>query len=609
MALMDKANRSSLSSMDSTTEVDETQKTEIPQRSQVSNPSDLEKSTMHSAEDDAGAQEKGAADLPHEATKIGSASASSALHRVDTRPDGSEYPSGVKLILISLALCLAVFLMALDNSIIATAIPHITDEFNSLNDVGWYGSAYLLTTASLQLLYGKLYSYLNIKWVFIGAVCIFELGSLICGVAPSSTGLIVGRAIAGAGSAGLMSGAMVILGLTVPLRNRPAYGGGIASMYGIASVAGPLLGGVFTDKATWRWCFYINLPIGAVALAVIIFFFQAPAGAMADSDHDQPSEDKTWRQILNEFDPVGTMVFMPAIICLLLALQWGGTAYAWGSWRIILCFVLFGLLILTFIYVQYRQQENATVPPRVLGIRTVWAGGFFAFTAGASFFIAIYFLPIWFQAVKGASAVQSGIDNLPMLISTVIMSIVAGAAVSILGYYTPWMLASTVFMSVGYGLASTLKPDSSEGLWIGYQILAGAGMGFGMQQPLMAVQAVLNHKDLPTGTAIIVFCQTIGGSLFVSVGENVFNNKLVSFVGEYAPGMDAGLVLRTGATSIQQVVKEQFPQYLAGVTLAYSDAITQTFLVSAAMGAISIIGSALTPWGSVKGKKVEVGLA
>ncbi|KAJ4420415.1 hypothetical protein N0V82_004404 [Gnomoniopsis sp. IMI 355080] len=512
--------------------------------------------------------EKVATDLPHALSKIASVAASSDLQRVDTRPDGSDYPSGLKLGLITLALCLGVFLMALDNSIIATAIPHITDQFNSLDDVG-------------------------------------------------CTALIIGRAIAGAGAAGIMSGALLILALTVPLRKRPAYGGMLASMYGISSVAGPLLGGVFTDKATWRWCFYINLPIGAITLLVIIFFFEAPAerAATTSSDDNSPSEtpaarqDKTWREILNEFDPIGTAVFMPAIICLLLALQWGGTAYAWNSWRIILCFVLFGLLLLSFLYIQHRQGDNATIPPRVIAMRPVWAGAFFAFAAGASFFVAIYFLPIWFQAVKGASAVQSGIDNLPMLIAVVIMSIVAGAAVSIFGYYTPWMLLSTVLLAVGYGLASTLKPDSGEGLWIGYQIIAGAGMGFGMQQPLMAMQAVLSNKDLPTGTAIIVFMQTIGGSLFVSVGQNVFNNKLVSYTLEYAPGMDPQIVLSTGATTIQKVIKEQFPQYLTGVTLAYSDALTQTFVVSAAMAAISIIGSGLMPWGSVKGKQVEVGMA
>ncbi|KAK0610986.1 major facilitator superfamily-domain-containing protein [Immersiella caudata] len=522
-----------------------------------------------------------------------------SIQPTNTRQDGTEYPSGMKLGLITLALCLSVFLMALDNSIIATAIPEITNEFKSLPDVGWYGSAYLLTTAALQLLFGRFYTFFSIKLIYLIAIFIFEVGSLICAVAQNSVTLIVGRAVAGVGSAAVFSGALIILAYSVPLEKRPIYSGMIGSMYGIASVSGPLLGGVFTDKVTWRWCFYINLPIGAITIAVIAIFFPDP--------HREITNNDTMWERIKRFDPFGTAVFMPAIICLLLALQWGGTEYAWNSWRIILLFVLFGVFIIVFLFIQHKQQDLGTVPPRIFFKRSVWASGFYSFCVGAAFLGSVYYLPIWFQAVKGASAVDSGIMNLPMLISCVLFSIFAGAAVTTWGYYTPFMLASVVFVSVGYGLLTTFQPDTGRGAWIGYQILAGTGIGLGMQQPLMAVQTVLAIEDVPTGTAIIVFMQTLGGALFVSVAQNVFTNKLVENIASYVPEIpEPRFVLGVGATNVQHVVD---PALLPGVTQAYNDALTQTFIVFTALSVVSIVGAAFTEWKSVKGKKVEMAIA
>lgn len=520
------------------------------------------------------------------------------LQNARTREDGTEYPTGLKLSLITLALCLAVFLMALDNAIIATAIPKISDQFQSLSDVGWYGSAYLLTTAALQLLFGKFYTFWSIKWVFLTAIGIFELGSLICGVAQNSETLIVGRAVAGIGAAGMMSGALLILAHSVPLEKRPVYSGLIGGMYGIASVAGPLLGGVFTDRVTWRWCFLINLPIGAVTIFVIIFFFPA-------SKVPKPA-DETFMERFMRFDPIGTVVFMPAIICLLLALQWGGTEYPWNSGRIIALFVVFGVLIITFIYIQWRQQENATVPPRIIGQRSVLASSIFVFGLGSSFFIMVYYIPIWFQAVLGASAIESGIRNLPLLISVVVFTMVSGGIVTTIGYYAPFMILSSILIPIGIGLISTWKPDSSSSAWIGFQILTGAGVGFGMQQPLMAVQTVLGIKDIPTGTAVVVFLQTIGGALFISVGQSVFTNKLIQTLAIDVPDLDPAIVLATGATNLQKTLPAE---YLPGVIDAYNTALTTAFLVAVALAAFSTLGSVIIEWKSVKGKKIEAGLA
>jgi len=297
---------------------------------------------------------------------------------------------------------------------------------------------------------------------------------------------------------------------------------------------------------------------------------------------------------------------MPAVICLLLALQWGGTKYPWSDGRVIALLVLFGVLIAAFVVVQYRQQDLATIPPRIIKKRSVWAVSSFSFSAGAAFLSAMYFLPIWFQAVKGASAVDSGLMNLPFLISVVLMSLVAGAAVTVFGYYTPFLGLATVLMSVGFGLLTTFNPDTDKGRWIGYQIIAGAGIGFGMQQPLMAVQTVLDLADVPTGTSVVIFLQTLGGALFVSISENVFTNKLVDNVLAYVPGLDPHVVLATGATSIQSAIPADM---LPGVTLAYSEALTKTFIVSTAMACLTVVGSVFAEWKSVKGKKVDAVMA
>ncbi len=350
-----------------------------------------------------------------------------------------------------------------------------------------------------------------------------------------------------------------------------------------------------------RWCFYINLPIGAITILGIALFFENPSRRAVST-----TADETFMDRFRQFDPVGTVVFMPAVICLLLALQWGGTKYPWSDGRIIALFVVFGVLIIFFLYVQYRQGDLATVPPRIIKKRTVWAAAIFSFCTGAAFMATIYFLPIWFQAVKGASAVNSGLMNLPMLISVVVLSLVAGALVTIFGYYAPFMILSTILMSVGFGLLSTFRPDTDRPVWMGYQIIAGAGIGLGMQQPLMAVQTVLDISDVPTGTAVIIFLQTLGGALFVSIAENVFTNKLVEYIMAYVPGLNPAIVLATGATSIQSTIS---PDQLPGVTLAYSDALTKTFLASAALAAISVIGSVFIEWKSVKGKKVEMAIA
>ncbi|KAK6425937.1 MFS sugar transporter [Oleoguttula sp. CCFEE 5521] len=519
----------------------------------------------------------------------------------ESEEDNTVYPKKMQLFLITVALCLSVFCFALDNTIIATAIPKITDEFHAINDVGWYGSAYLLTTCAFQLMFGKFYTFFNIKYVYLTALLIFEIGSAVCGAAPNSTAFIIGRAVAGLGSAGIFSGAILIVANTVPLRQRPTYTGGIGAMYGLASVAGPLMGGAFTDRVTWRLCFYINLPLGFITCVFIWFFYNPSSSAQAKKLAEGSLMSK-----VQQFDIFGTIVFLPMIVCLLLALQWGGSKYPWKSGRIIALLVIFALLLVIFIGIQLWKKDHATVPPRIIKQRTVAAGAWFGAMVGASFFSFVYYLPIWFQAIKGASAVQSGIMNLPLILGLVIISVVAGGLVTALGYYTPFVIASAVVMSIGAGMLTTLKVDTNHSAWIGYQALFGIGVGMGMQQTLIAVQTVLPKADVPIGTAIAMFSQTLGGALFISVAQNVFTNSLLKNVIAAAPGLDKAKILSTGATNLKNAVPIEF---LPAVQMAYNSALRDTFYVGVATAVASILGAVMFEWKSVKGKKIEMAAA
>ncbi|KAF8148450.1 MFS transporter [Crassisporium funariophilum] len=485
--------------------------------------------------------------------------------------ENKEYPKRFKLFLITTALCLCIFLVALDQTIITTTIPKFVDEF--------------------KLLFGKLYTF-EVKRTYLATIGIFELGSLICGVAPNSTTLIVGWSIAGLGCTGAFNGLLIIIAHLVPLQQCPVYSSLISAMWGIASVAGPLLGGAFTDKVSWRWCFYINLFIGATTVIFIVIFFQLPARR-----HDS-KRIGIWRR-LKEFDLLGSVLFIPGICCLLLVLQWGGSKFAWNDRRIIALLVLFLILGLAFVLVQIWMNKSATAPPRIIKERSIWAGVIYSAGMMACFFVLLYFLPIWFQATKGVSAVKLGIQILPLIIGVVIVSIVSGGCVSYFRHYTPFMIASSVLVSVGAGLLTILHIDSPAGAWTGYQFMAGFGIGLGIQQPSMAVQNVLSIHDVSIGTVIIVFLQMLGSSICVSVGQNLFLNSLISGLRHALPALDPQTVLDIGPTNLNQQIPAQ---YLATVLDVYNAAIVKTFFICVGGACLSGIGSALIEWRSIKWK-------
>ncbi|KAA8643792.1 hypothetical protein EYZ11_005714 [Aspergillus tanneri] len=510
--------------------------------------------------------------------------------------DERQYPGKAKLAIIMFGLNLTMFLVGLDNTIISTAIPKITDQFHALEDVGWYASGYMLTVCAFQLIWGKLYTFYSIKWTYIVSLSIFELGSLICGVAPNSTALIIGRAIAGIGSGGISAGSFLLVAYAVPPRQRPALVGIVGAMYGFSSIAGPLMGGAFTDnpRLTWRWCFYVNLPLGFVSGLMIILFLTVPGDT---SSHDVPFLDQ-----LKQMDLPGTILIFPCVICLLLALKWGGTQYPWANGRIIGLFVVSGVLAIIFVAVQIRSGDRATIPPRLFKKRNIWGSVAFGSCIVACFFVMLYYIPIWFQAIKGASPIKSGVMNLPMVLSFVVFSFLSGTLTTITGHYVQWAYLTIVFMAIGTGLLTTLKVDSSHAAWIGYQVIFGAGVGFGLQSAFTAVQTALPLEDIPIGTAILIFAENLAAGIFVSVAQNVFTNQLVRNLSTYVPSIDARVVLDGGATQIKHDVPSELYD---SVLLAYNKSLMQTFYVGVALACCAIFGAVWLQWKSVKGEKKD----
>lgn len=271
-----------------------------------------------------------------------------------------------------------------DANCVTTIIPVVTDRFNSLNDVGWYGAAFLLASASSQLFYGKLYIFYPAKIVFSTVVFTFAVGSLICAVAPNSSSFIVGRAVSGLGSAGILAGTNIIISRCVPVRMRPVYSSIIGAIECVAISIGPLLGGAIAETLGWRWCFWLLLPLAGLTIVITILFL--------GNEESAEKSTLTLKDKIRRLDLPSLALFIPAIVCLILALQWGGTYYAWSNWRVFVLFIISGCFLLAFGVYQYLKGEEATVPPRIFLTRTVLFGALYSFNTSGALYVVVYYV-------------------------------------------------------------------------------------------------------------------------------------------------------------------------------------------------------------------------
>ncbi|OKL61991.1 hypothetical protein UA08_02545 [Talaromyces atroroseus] len=514
-----------------------------------------------------------------------------------TRTMSVHYIEGPKLYALMGSLTSIFFLVMLDVSIVSTAVPDITSEFNSLADVGWYGTAYLLACASLQPLAGKVYSNFRSKNIYLGCFFVFEVGSLICGVATSSNMLIIGRAIAGIGSSGLMNGGLTILSASMPLHKRPKYFGIMMGLAQMGTICGPIIGGAFTTYVTWRWCFYINLPVGGVAGAILLFFISVPETV-------KPRTETVTKIILTKLDLIGFVLFAPAAIQVFLALEWGGNKYHWYSATIIGLFCGAGGTAILFGIWEYFQGDKAMAPFSILRLRTVWTSVFAMFLFFGCLQIASYYLPIYFQTVRNASPMMSGVWMLPNVLSQLVATVASGTLVGRMGYYLPWMVAGGSLSSISLGLISTWNPTTSIGKRIGYQILLGFSRGLSMQMPLIAVQNSIHPKFVPVSMALVSFGQTFGGAVFLSICETILSNQLSIDLPKYAPGVDvASIIAAGGSGSAVRAAVGNNPTQLAETLVAYAKSVNAVFWFGAAAAALCACVACGMGWKDIRKKE------
>ncbi|KAL2018468.1 hypothetical protein VTK56DRAFT_824 [Thermocarpiscus australiensis] len=493
-----------------------------------------------------------------------------------------------------MALGLVMFLALLDDSIVGTLTPAITSHFHSLDDAGWYGSAYMLPIAALQPLTGKVYSTMDKKWCFIGFLALFALGSLLSGVSTSSTMLIIGRSVAGMAVAGLQNGSLSIVASAAPLEQRAALNSVVIGTSQLGLVAGPLVGGALTSYTTWRWAFYINLPAAALILPGLLWLripkTERPAG-------EKSSREQT---VFADVDIVGFALLSGFAVQLLLTLQWGGSVYPWSSSRII------GLLcgsvatLAAFALWAWFRGDRAILPLSLVRQTVVWTSTVTFALLTASMFTIAYYLPTYLQAVKGLTAILSGVNTLPNILAQIITLIILSYLVKKLGYLIPWIVASGVITSISSGLLTTLKVDTSPGKWIGYQILFGAGYAMGLQMPILAVQQSISPELIPVAISLLIFAQMLLSSVCVAVGDTILNNSLRSLLRQDVPSVDPEMVIHAGAANIRGVIHD--PEIMQQVLVAFATSVDRIFYISTAAAAATLLFAWGFGWKDIRQK-------
>ncbi|KAI4121909.1 MAG: hypothetical protein LQ338_006094 [Usnochroma carphineum] len=518
-------------------------------------------------------------------------------------PEGPQRGTG-KTALIMAALCIAVFLAALDTTIITTAVPTIATRFHASEaDYTWIGSAYLLAAAASTPTWGKFSDIWGRKPILLIANVIFLGGSLISALSTGIKMLLAGRTIQGIGGGGLIILANICISDLFSMRDRGKYFGMIGGVWGLASALGPILGGVFTEKVSWRWCFYINcktfrrlvlpcfgtdikrsVPFDGLAFVIILVFL----------DIETPKTPLLAG--LKAIDWLGSITIVGGTIMFLLGLEYGGVSHPWTS-ATVLCLIIFGLVtVVLFFLNEWKLAVYPVMPLRLFKYRSNIAALAVCFCHGTTFISGAYFLPLYFQAVLGASPILSGVYTLPFVLSLSFVSAAVGVLIKKTGQYLPPIWFGMFFMTLGIGLYIDFKPYPSWPRLILYQIIAGIGVGPNFQAPLIALQTLVKPRDIATATATFGFTRNIATSISVVIGGVIFQNGMSKRKDTLAAALPPNIAALLGggsAGAATEVVQRLPPAQKRVVDQVYTDSLRTLWIFYTAVAAVGLAASLL----------------
>ncbi|HEY0688711.1 MAG TPA: MDR family MFS transporter [Kribbella sp.] len=467
---------------------------------------------------------------------------------------------------VMVAIMLGMLLASLDQTIVATALPTIVSDLGGASHLSWVVTSYLLAQTIMTALVGKFGDLYGRKPVFLISVVLFLAGSFLCGMADSMLWLIGSRALQGLGAGGIMVTAMAIIADVVPLSERGKYQGVIGSVFGVSTVAGPLLGGLFVDQLSWRWAFYVNIPLGVIVLIVGTITLPTVKAAIKPA-----------------IDYLGILLIGVAATGLTLVTTWGGNRYAWTSPIIVAMAVGSGIALVLFVLVEQRAAEPL-LPIRLFRSRVFTVCTVLSFIIGFAMLGGVTFLPTYLQYVHGASATESGLEMLPLVVGLLAASVGVGQVISKTGRYRIFPIIGTILIAVGLFLLSLMDNTTSYPVSAGYMLVLGIGVGLCMPVPTVVVQSTVDYSDLGVATSGVSFLRTMGSSFGVAVFGSIYAAQLPEkLAAATPPGVDPRLTQTVdGVRSLSDSVR-------ASITAAYADALHAVFLAAVPVAALGLI--------------------